>query len=94
MSSARISRGCFSDRGIDPLNDAQQPINALPNGYRPQEYELVPVLGFGGFGMTYLGYDHNLDKPVAIEEYLPSDIAIRASDNSVVPQRQTNSRPK
>ena len=68
------------------MNDAQQPINALPNGYRLQEYELVRVLGFGGFGMTYLGYDHNLDKPVAIKEYLPSDIAIRTSDNSVVPQ--------
>ena len=68
------------------MNDAQQPINALPNGYRLQEYELVRVLGFGGFGMTYLGFDHNLDKPVAIKEYLPSDIAIRTSDNSVVPQ--------
>ena len=68
------------------MNDAQQPINALPNGYRLQEYELVRVLGFGGFGMTYLGYDHNLDKAVAIKEYLPSDIAVRTSDNSVVPQ--------
>ena len=36
--------------------------------------------------MTYLGYDHHLDKPVAIKEYLPSDIAIRTGDNSVVPQ--------
>ena len=68
------------------MNDAQQPINALPQGYRLQEYELVRVLGFGGFGMTYLGFDHNLDKPVAIKEYLPSDIAIRTSHNSVVPQ--------
>ena len=68
------------------MNNAQHPINALPNGYRLQEYELVRVLGFGGFGMTYLGYDHHLDKPVAIKEYLPSDIAIRTGDNSVVPQ--------
>ena len=76
----------FLARGIGPMNDAQQPINALPNGYRLQEYELVRVLGFGGFGMTYLGFDHNLDKAVAIKEYLPSDIAIRTSHNSVVPQ--------
>ena len=48
------------------MNDAQQPINALPKGYRLQEYELVRVLGFGGFGMTYLGFDHNLDKAAAI----------------------------
>ena len=68
------------------MNDAQQPFNALPQGHRLQEYELVRVLGFGGFGMTYLGFDHNLDKAVAIKEYLPSDIATRTSDNSVVPQ--------
>ena len=68
------------------MNDAQQPLNALPQGHRLQEYELVRVLGFGGFGMTYLGFDHNLDKAVAIKEYLPSGIATRTSDNSVVPQ--------
>ena len=68
------------------MNEAQQPLNALPQGHRLQEYELVRVLGFGGFGMTYLGFDHNLDKAVAIKEYLPSDIAARTGDNSVVPQ--------
>ena len=68
------------------MNDAQQPLNALPQGHRLQEYELVRVLGFGGFGMTYLGFDHNLDKAVAIKEYLPSDIATRTGDNSVAPQ--------
>ena len=68
------------------MNDAQHPLNALPQGYRLDEYELVRVLGFGGFGMTYLGYDHNLDKAVAIKEYLPSDIAARTGDNSVAPQ--------
>ena len=68
------------------MNDAQHPLNALPQGYRLQEYELVRVLGFGGFGMTYLSFDHNLDKAVAIKEYLPADIATRTGDNSVAPQ--------
>ncbi len=68
------------------MNEAQHPIHALPQGYRLQEYELVRVLGFGGFGMTYLGFDHNLNKAVAIKEYLPSDISTRTSNNSVVPQ--------
>ncbi len=68
------------------MTGAQHPLNALPQGHRLQEYELVRVLGFGGFGMTYLGFDHNLDKAVAIKEYLPSDIATRTGDNSVVPQ--------
>ena len=64
----------------------EQPLNALPRGHRLQEYELVRVLGVGGFGMTYLGFDHNLDKAVAIKEYLPSDIATRTTDGSVAPQ--------
>ena len=68
------------------MNAEQQPLHALPQGYRLEEYELLRVLGFGGFGMTYLGFDHHLDKGVAIKEYLPSDIATRTSDHSVVPQ--------
>ena len=68
------------------MSESPQPLNALPQGYRLQEYELVRVLGFGGFGMTYLGFDHNLDKPVAIKEYLPSDIATRTAARSVSPQ--------
>ena len=68
------------------MNDAEHPLNALPQGHRLQEYELVRVLGFGGFGMTYLGYDHNLDKAVAIKEYLPDDIAARTGDNTVAPK--------
>ena len=68
------------------MNESPQPLNALPQGYRLQEYELVRVLGFGGFGMTYLGFDHNLDKAVAIKEYLPSDIATRTADRSVAAQ--------
>ena len=68
------------------MSEAQQPLNALSRGYRLQEYELVRVLGVGGFGMTYLGFDHNLDKAVAIKEYLPSDIATRTTDGSVAPQ--------
>ena len=68
------------------MSDAQQPLHALPQGHRLQEYELVRVLGFGGFGMTYLGFDHNIDKAVAIKEYLPSDIATRTADRSVAPQ--------
>ena len=61
-------------------------IHALPSGYRIEEYELVRVLGSGGFGITYLGYDHHLDKAVAIKEYLPNDLAVRADNQSVLPK--------
>ena len=39
----------------------------------------------GGFGITYLRYDHNLDKGVAIKEYLPADIAARTGGPGVAP---------
>ena len=68
------------------MSEAQQPFNALPPSYRLQEYELVRVLGVGDFDITYLGTDHNLKKAVAIKEYLPSDIANRTTNHSVVPQ--------
>ena len=68
------------------MSEQQHPLNALPQGHRLQEYELMRVLGFGGFGMTYLGFDHNLKKNVAIKEYLPASIAIRTADRNVAPQ--------
>ena len=60
-------------------------LHALSSGYRIEEYELVRVLGSGGFGITYLGYDHHLDKAVAIKEYLPNDLAVRTDNQSVLP---------
>jgi serine/threonine protein kinase len=59
--------------------------NALATGVMLLEYRLESVLGAGGFGMTYLCTDTNLDKQVAIKEYFPSDLALRALDGSVVP---------
>ncbi len=59
--------------------------NALPLDAPLLEYRLEGVLGAGGFGITYLARDVHLDKHVAIKEYLPTDLAMRALDGSVVP---------
>ena len=59
---------------------------ALPKGYMLHEYQVDRVLGAGGFGLTYLGWDTSLDKAVAIKEYLPNDFAVRESDHSVLPK--------
>jgi len=34
--------------------------HALPDGTRLENYEIKGVLGLGGFGITYIAYDHNL----------------------------------
>jgi serine/threonine protein kinase/HAMP domain-containing protein len=59
---------------------------ALAPGFALFEYRIDAVLGQGGFGITYLATDVNLDAPVAIKEYLPADYAQRASDKSVSPR--------
>ena len=59
---------------------------ALPPGTRVQDFEFHRVLGHGGFGITYLGWNMALDIPVAIKEYLPADLAMREQDRSVLPK--------
>ena len=59
---------------------------ALPQGTRIRDFEFHRVLGYGGFGITYLGWNMALDIPVAIKEYLPADLATRKQELSVVPQ--------
>ena len=57
--------------------------DALPALSRLHWYVLERVLGQGGFGITYLAKDTNLDQRVAIKEYLPIDVATRLQDSTV-----------
>lgn len=58
-------------------------LGSLPPGTQLHEYRIERVLGHGGFGITYLARDINLDKRVAIKEFLPNDIATRGPDQTV-----------
>ena len=64
--------------------------NALPAGYALQEYRIEKVLGVGGFGLTYLALDGNLNLRVAVKEYLPDDVATRGADHSISPRSPDN----
>ena len=58
--------------------------NALPVGYKLDEYLIGRLLGHGGFGLTYLAQDTNLNALVAIKEFLPQEFALRNSNSEVV----------
>jgi serine/threonine protein kinase len=62
--------------------------NVLPVGTRLGEFEITGLLGEGGFGIVYLAEDKQLDRTVAIKEYMPSSIAGRADGVRVVMKSQ------
>lgn len=58
--------------------------DALAPGTRLAEFELLGLLGVGGFGMVYQAFDHSLQRPVALKEYIPSALAGRGQDGAVI----------
>lgn len=61
-------------------------MNYLPIGSTLQngKYEIVKVLGQGGFGITYLAVHSFLDKKVAIKEFFPKDFCDRNETTSQI----------
>ena len=53
--------------------------DALPAGTRFGEFEILSVLGVGGFGIVYLAQDHSLERQVALKEYMPASLAARGA---------------
>lgn len=61
---------------------------ALPIGTRLDRYRITKVLGGGGFSIVYLAADAESDQTVIIKEYIPSRLASRREDQSVVPKTE------
>src|SRR5262245_1919628 len=59
---------------------AESRADALREGTPLHTYTLGPVLGAGGFGITYRAAEQFTERAVAIKEFLPAPIAQRAPD--------------
>lgn len=79
--------GCMRPIGDEPVcthcgydQRTSNEAHRLPAGtVLKEQYLIGRVLGQGGFGITYLGWDLYLDIPVAIKEYYPSGVVMRDS---------------
>ncbi|HEX4843727.1 MAG TPA: serine/threonine-protein kinase [Limnobacter sp.] len=63
-----------------PTDAGQEPLQA---GTRIEEFEIESVIGVGGFGIVYRAMDHQLERPVALKEYLPAALAVRHAHGQV-----------
>lgn len=61
---------------------AEEAIHIEPGTLLYDRYIVGKVLGYGGFGVTYLGWDGKLEQKVAIKEYLPGEFSTRMPGQS------------
>jgi serine/threonine protein kinase len=88
MDHQNLCPGCMEEKGVAqtcpycglPADAGPESALHLPPGTVLQDkYLLGRALGQGGLGITYLAWDLNLNLKLAIKEYLPLDMASRAT---------------
>jgi serine/threonine protein kinase len=71
-----------------PTSDAADPqpgrADVLLPGTRIEEFEIERVIAASGFGVVYLAHDQSLQRQVAIKEYFPDTLAVRAENRTDV----------
>ena len=95
MDYNRLCLGCFKENksgmavcpycGFEEKSYNEQAVKkmCLPAGTILQgRYLIGKVLGAGGFGITYLAFQMNLNRVVAIKELFPADVVMRSGQTS------------
>jgi formylglycine-generating enzyme required for sulfatase activity/tRNA A-37 threonylcarbamoyl transferase component Bud32 len=94
METKNRCMGCMEDKGsleVCPFCGYDESGSLSPLILSPRtpllhdQYLMGRILGkLGGIGITYLGWDVNLETKVAVKEYLPRDLVGRANDRKTV----------
>lgn len=78
--------------GFDLAENQQKfPVALRAGTVLNNRYIVGRVLGQGGFGITYVAFDTQLQARVAVKEYMPSDIATRVEGATVSVMMDTKS---
>ncbi len=101
MTPESLCMGCMRDKGSaeqcpycawreesPPESPLQLPPRTILNG----SYLVGRALGQGGFGITYLAWDLNLNRKLAVKEYFPRELCTRARDECTVQPLTPRSR--
>lgn len=63
--------------GFDKKSYEPSPRSLKPTTILNGKYFVGKVIGEGGFGITYIGFNMDTDLPVAIKEYFPAELSTR-----------------
>ncbi len=75
--NGEVCRNCGYSNSADIQESYALAIGTVLKG----RYLIGKTIGKGGFGITYLSYDIKGDRTVAVKEYFPRGMTVRASDN-------------
>ena len=89
---AQICYGCFKkvqdDDNVCPycgyrIHEMPDSLHILkPGTILNQKYTIGKTLGEGGFGITYLAWDNNMQIKIAIKEFYPANLVARDTSSS------------